>query len=182
MSYLTGKRVAMLLTNGYEDVELISPKDAVTGQGAEVDIIAPKKGTITGKHGHEETATVQSNDARAEDYDALILPGGVQNGDQIRMDEAAVAFTRAFFEQHKPVAAICHGGWILTDAGVLEGRTVTSYPSLRTDLENAGATWVNREVVVDEGLVTSRTPDDLEAFNAKVIEEIAEGKHSQQTV
>lgn len=182
MSHLTGKRVAILATNGYEDSELTSPKQAVTEHGAEVDVVAPESGSITGKNGHEEPVTLVSSEARADLFDALILPGGVVNGDQIRMDESAVAFTRAFFEQGKPVAAICHGGWILTDANVLEGRTVTSYPSLRTDLQNAGATWVNREVVVDAGLVTSRTPDDLPAFNEKLVEEIAEGKHEEQTV
>jgi len=182
MSHLTGKRVAILATNGYEDSELTSPKAAVTEHGAEVDVVAPESGSIKGKNGHEEPVTLVSGEARADLFDALILPGGVVNGDQIRMDESAVAFTRAFFEQGKPVAAICHGGWILTDANVLEGRTVTSYPSLRTDLENAGATWVNREVVVDAGLVTSRTPDDLPAFNEKLVEEIAEGKHEEQTV
>lgn len=182
MSHLTGKRVAILATNGYEDSELVSPKQAITEHGAEAVVIAPEPGVITGKNGHEETVQLASAGARAEEFDALILPGGVQNGDQLRLDRAAVAFTRAFFEQQKPVAAICHGGWILTDAGVLEGRTVTSYPSLRTDLENAGATWVDKEVVVDAGLVTSRTPADLDAFNAKLVEEIAEGKHDEQTV
>lgn len=182
MSHLTGKRVAILATNGYEDSELVSPKQAITEHGAEAVVIAPEPGVITGKHGHEEAVQLASAGARAEEFDALILPGGVQNGDQLRLDRAAVAFTRAFFEQQKPVAAICHGGWILTDAGVLEGRTVTSYPSLRTDLENAGATWVDKEVVVDAGLVTSRTPADLDAFNAKLVEEIAEGKHDEQTV
>lgn len=182
MSHLTGKHVAILATDGFEDVELTSPYDAVTEHGATVDIIAPKAGTITGKNGHEAEVTHTCSEVRADSYDALILPGGVVNGDHLRMDEGAVAFTRAFFEQHKPVAAICHGGWILTDAGVVKGRTLTSYPSLRTDLENAGATWVNREVIVDQGLVTSRTPEDLEAFNAKAVEEIAEGKHREQTV
>ena len=181
MSHLTGKRVAILATNGYEDSELTSPRDAVSGQGAETVIVAPEAGVITGKKVHEETVQLTRADARAEEFDALILPGGVVNGDHLRLDQAAVAFTRAFFEQQKPVAAICHGGWIMTDARVLEGRTVTSYPSLRTDLENAGATWVDREVVVDQGLVTSRTPDDLDAFNEKLIEEIAEGKHDEQT-
>ena len=181
MSHLTGKRVAILATNGYEDSELTSPKEAVLGHGAKTVIVAPESGTITGKNGHEEDVQLTTEDARAEEFDALILPGGVVNGDQLRLDQAAVAFTRAFFEQKKPVAAICHGGWIMADARVLEGRTVTSYPSLRTDLENAGATWVDREVVVDQGLVTSRTPDDLDAFNEKIVEEISEGKHDEQT-
>lgn len=124
--------------------------------------------------------SLASADARADDFHALVLPGGVVNGDQIRLDAAAVSLTRDFFAQHKPVAAICHGGWILADADVLQGRKVTSYLSLRTDLQNAGATWVDEEVVVDQGLVTSRTPDDLPAFNAKLVEEIAEGKHAGQ--
>ncbi|HMO12271.1 MAG TPA: DJ-1/PfpI family protein, partial [Actinotalea sp.] len=115
-------------------------------------------------------------------FDALVLPGGVVNGDHLRMDEDAVAFVRAFFEGHKPVGVICHGGWILTDADVLRGRTLTSYPSLRTDLRNAGATWVDEEVVVDAGLVSSRTPADLPAFNDKLVEEIGEGEHEGQTV
>lgn len=177
MSHLTGKRVAVFATDGFEDSELTSPMQTVMDHGASVDVVSTDAGYITGSKGHEEPVNVVTADARAELYDALVLPGGVSNGDTIRMDQAAVAFTRAFFESGKPVAAICHGGWILTDAGVLKGRTVTSYPSLRTDLENAGATWIDRDVVVDQGLVTSRTPDDLDAFNEKVVEEFAEGKH-----
>src|SRR5690606_22672377 len=122
-----------------------------------------------------------SAEVNASDYHALVLPGGVVNGDQMRLDERAVEFTRDFFAQHKPVGAICHGGWILADAGVLDGRKVTSYPSLRTDLQNAGAASVDEEVVVDQGLVTSRTPDDLPAFNRNLVEEVAEGKHEGQT-
>lgn len=177
MTHLTGKRVAILATNGFEDSELVSPMRAVMDHGASVDVVAPEAGSITGAKGYVETVSVTTSDARPEDYDALILPGGVVNGDHLRMDASAVNFARAFAEARKPIAAICHGGWILTDADVLRGRTVTSYPSLRTDLVNAGATWVDREVVVDEGLVTSRTPDDLDAFNEKVVEEIAEGRH-----
>ncbi|MFV0433603.1 MAG: type 1 glutamine amidotransferase domain-containing protein [Leucobacter sp.] len=181
MSHLTGKRVAILATNGFEDSELTEPLAAVQEHGAEVDIVSTNTGTIRGKNGYEAIVSLASADARADDYDALVLPGGVENGDRIRMDLDAVDLTRGFFEQHKPVAAICHGGWILTDADVLRGRRVTSYPSLQTDLRNAGATWTDEEVVVDQGLVTSRTPDDLPAFNAKLVEEIAEGKHSGQT-
>lgn len=181
MTHLTGKRVAILATNGFEDSELTEPLAAVREHGAEVDIISTSTGTIRGKNGYEAIVSRATSAARADDYDALVLPGGVVNGDRIRMDLDAVAFTRRFFEQHKPVAAICHGGWILTDANVLRGRRVTSYPSLQTDLRNAGATWVDAEVVVDQGLVTSRTPDDLPAFNAKLIEEIAEGRHTGQT-
>ncbi|RGE24179.1 type 1 glutamine amidotransferase domain-containing protein [Leucobacter sp. wl10] len=181
MSHLTGKRVAILATNGFEDSELTGPISAVREHGAEVEIVSTNTGTIRGKNGYETHVARASADARADDYDALVLPGGVENGDRIRLDQSAVALTRAFFEQHKPVAAICHGGWILADADVLRGRTVTSFASLRTDLRNAGATWVDEEVVVDQGLVTSRTPDDLPAFNAKLIEEIAEGDHPGQT-
>ncbi|WP_336658915.1 type 1 glutamine amidotransferase domain-containing protein [Leucobacter sp. USHLN153] len=180
MSHLTGKRVAVLATNGFEDSELTEPISAVTEHGAEVTVVAPEVGTITGKNGHEQEATLSTADANASDFDALVLPGGVVNGDQIRLDSKAVDFTRDFFSQHKPVGAICHGGWILADADVLQGRKVTSYASLRTDLQNAGATWVDEEVVVDEGLVTSRTPDDLPAFNSKLVEEIGEGKHEGQ--
>jgi len=181
MTHLTGKRVAILATNGFEDSELTEPLTAVHEHGAEVEIVSTNTGTIRGEHGYEAVVSRSTADASAGDYDALVLPGGVANGDRIRLDEQAVTLVRDFFEQHKPVAAICHGGWILADADVLDGRRVTSYPSLRTDLRNAGATWVDEEVVVDQGLVTSRTPDDLPAFNAKLVEEIAEGKHSGQT-
>lgn len=178
MNSLSGKRIAILATDGYEDSELADPLAALTGQGASVEVVSTEQGIISGKKGHEVTASRSSAEARADDYDALVLPGGVVNGDRIRLDEHAVSFTRGFFEQRKPVAAICHGGWILADADVLRGRRITSYPSLKTDLRNAGAEWVDEEVVVDQGLVTSRTPDDLPAFNAKLIEEIAEGRHS----
>ncbi|MBL3686158.1 type 1 glutamine amidotransferase [Leucobacter zeae] len=181
MSHLNGKRIAILATNGFEDSELTEPLTAVREHGAEVELVSTETGTIRGKHGYEAVVSRSSSDVRADEYDALILPGGVENGDRIRMDLNAVAFTRHFFEQHKPVAAICHGGWILADADVLRGRRVTSYPSLRTDLENAGATWVDEEVVVDQGLVTSRTPQDLPAFTAKLVEEVAEGEHRGQT-
>lgn len=181
MTHLTGKRVAFLATDGYEDSELTSPLEALTGHQATVDIVAPEAGEITGKNGHKQPVTLTTGEANADEYDALVLPGGVENGDKIRMDEPAIEFVRSFFQQKKPVAAICHGGWILADADVLRWRKVTSYPSLKTDLRNAGAEWVDEEVVVDQGLVTSRTPDDLPAFNAKLIEEIAEGRHQGQT-
>lgn len=180
MADLNGKRVAFLATNGYEDSELTSPWEAVTAAGAQAVLVSPEQ-RVTGKKGHEQDADVAVAEARAEDFDGLVLPGGVVNGDKIRMDADAVRFTRDFFAQHKPVAVICHGGWILTDADVVRGRTLTSYPSLRTDLTNAGATWVDEEVVVDQGLVSSRTPDDLPAFNAKLVEELAEGPHEGQT-
>lgn len=181
MASLDGKKVAFLLTNGFEDSELTSPWEAVTGEGAEAVLVSPESGTLTGKKGHEASVDQSVAEADANGFDALVLPGGVANGDKLRMDEAAVAFTRAFFEAGKPVGVICHGGWILTDADVLRGRTLTSYASLKTDLRNAGAEWVDEEVVVDQGLVSSRTPDDLPAFNAKLVEEIGEGVHEGQT-
>ncbi|MGP3536188.1 type 1 glutamine amidotransferase domain-containing protein [Microbacterium sp. RD1] len=181
MTDLTGKRIAFLLTDGYEDSELTSPWEAVTGAGATAVLVSPAEGAVTGKNGHEQAVDLASTVADAADFDALVLPGGVVNADHLRLDGPSVGFTRDFFAQHKPVGVICHGGWILTEADVLEGRTLTSYPSLQTDLRNAGATWVDEEVVVDAGLVSSRTPDDLPAFNDKVIEEIAEGEHEDQT-
>lgn len=181
MTHLNGKRVAFLLTDGFEDSELTSPWEAVTATGAEAVLVSTGSGMITGKKGHEATVDLTSADANSADFDALMLPGGVANADKIRMDEDAVQFARGFFEQHKPVGVICHGAWILADADVLRDRTLTSYPSLKTDLRNAGATWVDEEVVVDAGLVSSRTPKDLPAFNAKLVEEISEGVHTGQT-
>ncbi|GLJ79390.1 protease [Microbacterium imperiale] len=182
MSTLDGKRIAFLATDGFEDSELTSPWQAVSDAGATVVLVAPEAGEITGKNGHAQRVDVVSADASADDYDALVLPGGVVNADNLRLDPNAVDFAREFFEQHKPVGAICHAAWILAEADVLSGRTLTSFPSLRTDLVNAGANWVDEEVVVDQGLVSSRTPDDLPAFNAKVIEEVEEGQHAGQTV
>ena len=181
MSTLDGKKIAFLATDGFEDSELTSPWQAVSDAGATVVLVAPESGEITGKNGHSQKVDVVTSDAEADEYDALVLPGGVVNADNLRLDANAVDFTRAFFEQHKPVGAICHAAWILAEADVLSGRTLTSFPSLRTDLVNAGATWVDEEVVVDQGLVSSRTPDDLPAFNAKVVEEIEEGEHAGQT-
>ena len=182
MSTLNGKRVAFLATDGFEDSELTSPWQAVSDAGGTPVMVAPASGTITGKNGHEQSVDLTSDKADAAEFDALVLPGGVVNADDLRLDEDAVRFTRDFFAQHKPVGAICHAAWILAEAKVLDGRTLTSYPSLKTDLVNAGATWVDEEVHVDAGLVSSRTPDDLPAFNAKVVEEVAEGKHQEQTV
>ena len=186
MTDLSGKTVAFLLKRGVEQPELTKPWATVASAGGKPVLVSEEHGTITAligdwDRGDDFTVDVTLDEADPADYDALVLPGGVANGDRIRLDEQAVTLVRDFFEQHKPVAAICHGGWILADADVLDGRRVTSYPSLRTDLRNAGATWVDEEVVVDQGLVTSRTPDDLPAFNAKLVEEIAEGKHSGQT-
>ncbi|MCP2030971.1 protease I [Okibacterium sp. HSC-33S16] len=178
---ISGKKVAFLLTDGFEDSELTSPWQAVTDAGAEAVLVSPEIGTITGKNGHEQQVDVRSADASSTKFDALMLPGGVVNADHLRMDDDSIAFARTFFEEHKPVGVICHGAWILIEAGVVNGRELTSYPSLKTDLTNAGANWVDEEVVVDSGLVSSRTPDDLPAFNAKLVEEIAEGEHAGQT-
>ena len=174
MTELSGRRVAFLATNGFEDSELTSPWEAVTSAGAQAVLVSPEAGSISGEKGHEAHVDLAASDASSQDFDALVLPGGVANGDKLRLDAAAVAFVRGFFAQGKPVGAICHGGWILTDADVVVGRTMTSYPSLRTDLPNAGARWVDEEVVVDDRLVTSRTPDDLPAFNDRLVREIAD--------
>jgi protease I len=181
---LNGKRIAILATDGVEQVELTEPKKALDQAGAKTSVVSPKSGSIKGwQHDHwgdEIPVDLPLDQARADDFDALLLPGGVMNPDQLRMNERAVQFTKDFFRAGKPVAAICHGPWLLAEAGVVKGRTVTSWPSLKTDLRNAGADWVDREVVTDEGLVTSRKPDDIPAFNAKMIEEFTEGKHEGQ--
>lgn len=173
MANLNGKKIAVIATNGFEDSELASPVEAVQEAGGEVSIISTEAGSINGKNGTEEKVTLTSAEAKAEDYDALILPGGTSNADKIRMDSDAVDFVKGIFGANKPTAVICHGGWILTDADVLGGRTLTSYPSLKTDLTNAGATWVDEEVHVDNGLISSRTPADLNAFNEALLEEFA---------
>jgi protease I len=182
---LEGKKVAFLVANeGVEQIELTEPLDAVREAGAEAHLIAPEKGEIQAFNHLDKADTFDADrgldEADASDYDALVLPGGVANPDILRMEKGAVAFTRSFFEQGKPVAAICHGPWTLVEADVVRDRTLTSWPSIQTDIRNAGGTWVDEEVHVDEGLVTSRKPDDLEAFCAKAIEEIAEGKHESQ--
>jgi protease I len=181
MGQLDGAKVAFLLTDGFEDSELTSPWQAVVDEGGAPALVSPKDGSVEGKKGHTQGVDLSTGAASADDFDALVLPGGVVNADHLRMDEDAVSFAAAFFGQHKPVAVICHGAWILTDADVVRGRRLTSYPSLRTDLRNAGAEWVDEEVVVDQGLVSSRTPEDLPAFNAKLVEEFAEGRHAGQT-
>jgi deglycase len=178
MENLNGKRVAFLLTDGFEDSELASPWQAVTEAGAAATLVSPTEDEVTGKNGHTQTVDLMVARADAANFDALVLPGGVVNADHLRMDESSIAFVKDFFAEQKPVGVICHGAWILIEAGVVEGRTLTSYPSLRTDLRNAGAEWVDEEVVVDAGLVSSRTPDDLPAFNDKVVEQIAEGAHA----
>ncbi len=180
---LEGKRVAFLFTEGVEQVELTEPRDAVQKAGADVDLISLQAGEVQMfnhlDQGDTVTAERAVSDADPSEYDALVIPGGVANPDQLRTDSDAVQFVRAFFEQDKPVGIICHGPWMLVEADVARGRTVTSWPSLQTDLRNAGATWVDNEVVVDNGLVTSRKPDDLPAFCAKLVEEFAEGRHEQ---
>ncbi|MDQ1128152.1 type 1 glutamine amidotransferase domain-containing protein [Microbacterium sp. SORGH_AS_0888] len=173
MTELTDKRIAFLATDGYEDSELTSPWNAVTLAGGDPVMVAPSGDRIEGKNGHLHRVDLSARDARAEDFDALVLPGGVVNADHLRMDEDAVAFARAFFDEGKPVAAICHAAWTLVEADVVAGRTLTSYPSLATDLRNAGATWVDQEVVVDGDLISSRTPDDLPAFNAALVDGVA---------
>ncbi|RJS91253.1 type 1 glutamine amidotransferase domain-containing protein [Salinisphaera sp. Q1T1-3] len=183
---LQGKKIAFLAADGFEQVELTRPWNDLKKAGATVELISIKSGEIQGMNADINKADTFAVDktvdqVSAGDYHGLVLPGGVVNPDALRANEKAVQFTRDFFAQHKPVAAICHAPILLIEAGVLDGRTVTSFPSIKTDIQNAGATWVDQEVVCDEGLVTSRTPDDLDAFCAKAIEEFAEGKHEDQT-
>ncbi len=173
MGHLDNRTVAFLLTDGFEDSELTSPWQAVADAGGTPVLVSPQDETVEGKNGHQQSVDLGAEGASADGFDALVLPGGVVNADHLRMDAASVAFTAAFVDQHKPIAVICHGAWILTEADGVRGRRMTSYPSLRTDLTNAGAEWVDEEVVVDEGLVSSRTPDDLPAFNAALLEELA---------
>ena len=178
---LSGKTVAILATDGFEESELTHPLAALRNAGAQVHVIAPEAGSIQGFKHFDKGETVQVDrtlaDARAEDYDAVLVPGGLFNPDALRTDAAAIAFVKAIAGAGKTVAAICHGPWVLADAGLLKGRDVTSVGSIRKDLENAGARWSDTAVATDNGIVTSRTPKDLEAFSAKVIEEIAEGRH-----
>lgn len=181
---LDGKKVAILATNGFEQDELFSPLEALRTANAEVKIVSPEKDQIKGwkytDWGKKINVDVPLEEARPEDFDALVLPGGVINPDHLRREPAAVRFVKAFFQTGKPVAAICHGPQMLIEADVVRGRKLTSFPSIKTDLKNAGANWVDEEAVVDNGLVTSRSPDDLTAFNAKMIEEIAEGIHMRK--
>ena len=182
---LQGKRIAFLVANeGVEQVELTEPLEAVREAGAEVDLLAPDESDVQAFNhldkGETFTPDRAVGDAEAGDYDGLVLPGGVANPDQLRTKPEAVEFVRAFFAAGKPVGAICHAPWTLVEADVVRGRTLTSWPSLQTDLRNAGAEWVDEEVHVDQGLVSSRKPDDLEAFNAKIVEEFAEGTHADQ--
>lgn len=173
MSHLTNVKVAVIATHNFEDSELTGPVEAVKEHGATVTILSTEAGTIEGKNGTSVAVDATTAAADPAEFDALILPGGTGNADKIRMDVDAVDFVKKHFEAGKPVGVICHGGWILTDADVLAGRTLTSYPSLKTDLRNAGATWVDEEVHVDNGLISSRTPKDLPAFNEKIVEQFA---------
>ena len=185
MKDLSSKRVAIVATDGFEQSELVEPKKALEAAGATTEVISLKAGRIRGwaskDWGDEVAVDAVIDDASADDYDALVLPGGVMNPDKLRTNDAVLAFVRAFFEQGKPVGAICHGPWTLINAGVVKGRHLTSWPSLQLDLQNAGAMWTDEEVVSQNGLVTSRKPDDLPAFNRKLIEEIAEGVHAGRT-
>lgn len=181
---LEGLKVAILAADGFEQSELFEPRKALEEAGASVSVVSLESGEIKGWNeknwGDSVTVDLTVEEANAEDFDALQLPGGVMNPDKLRMNDAAVAFVKSFFAAGKPVAAICHAPWTLVEADVVSGRTVTSWASLRTDLENAGAKWVDEEVVVDNGLVTSRKPADIPAFNRKMIEEFAEGIHRRQ--
>jgi protease I len=178
---LEGKRVAFLATDGVEQLELTEPWDAVENAGAHAVLLSLESGKIQGFDHLDKDKTFNVDklvsESEPDDYDGLVLPGGVANPDRLRMDRDAVSFVRSFVESGKPVGVICHGPWTLVEAGVVRDRTLTSFPSLRTDLQNAGASWVDREVVVDNGLVSSRNPDDLPAFCSKIVEEFAEGKH-----
>jgi protease I len=182
---LSDKRVAILVANGFEQIEMTSPREALEGAGAETDLISIEDDAVKGwehtEWGDTFAVDVRIDDADPDDYDALLLPGGVMNPDKLRRNETVQRFVRAFFDEGKPVASICHGPWTLIDAGVSKGRRMTSYPSIQMDLKNAGVKWSDEEVVVDQGLVTSRRPDDLPAFNDKMIEEIAEGRHARRS-
>ena len=178
---LDGKKVAILVTDGFEQVEMTKPREALDEAGAETKIVSLKSGKIHGMHhadkGDKFDVDLTLDEARPEEFDALLIPGGLMNPDVLRLNDDALEFTRHFFREGKPVAAICHGPWVLIDAGVVRGRTLTSWPAIKNDVKNAGGKWVNEEFVVDNGLVTSRKPDDIPAFNKKMIEEFCEGRH-----
>ncbi len=179
---LQGQTIAIIAADGVEQIELESPRDAVQAAGARTELLSIDTGEIQAMEGDinkKDTFAVDKRvaDANADDYDGLILPGGVANPDNLRVDDDVKAFLVAFFKTGKPVGVICHGPWTLVEADLVKGRTITSFPSIRTDIVNAGGLWVDEEVVVDQGLVSSRNPDDLPAFNAKLVEEFAEGRH-----
>ena len=184
MPKLNSKKVAVLVASGFEQSEFEKPVAALKDAGAEVHVISLESGKIKGwkdkNWGDEVSVDKTVKEVHSKDYDALVLPGGVMNPDQLRRNKDAVSFVSGFFAEHKPIAAICHAPWTLIETGALKGRTITSYPSLRTDLINAGANWVDQEVVVDNGLVTSRDPRDLPAFCKKMVEEIGEGRHNDK--
>ena len=173
MADLNGKNIAIIATDGFEDSELTSPKEAVESAGATTKVISTEAGEIEGKKGAKVAVDAKTADATADEFDALILPGGTVNADAIRTDSDAVALVKAFKDAGKPIGVICHGGWILTEADLIKDVKLTSVVNVKTDLVNAGANWVDEEVVVDSGFISSRTPDDLPAFNAKLIEEFA---------
>jgi protease I len=181
---LNGKKVAIVATDMVEQIELTEPWKALEAAGAEVELVSLEHGEIQGFNHYDKADKFEVDrtfgEVSADDYDALAVPGGVGNPDTLRMDEQAVRFVRGFFEAGKPVAAICHGPWLLVEADVVRGRTITSWPSLKTDIRNAGGNWVDEEVVVDDGLVTSRKPDDLPAYSEKMVEQFAEGVHRDQ--
>lgn len=181
MATLSGKKIAIITENGFEQVELTSPKQALEAAGAKVDVVSPEKGKVKAwdndHWGIEVPVDVELKNANANDYDGLLIPGGVMNPDKMRMNPDCVAFAQQFMDSGKPVAAICHGPWLLVEANRVKGKTMTSFPSIQTDLKNAGVNWVDKEVVVDNGLITSRSPKDLDAFNRKIVEEFAEGNH-----
>ena len=178
---LNGKKVAILVAEGFEQAEMTEPRKALESAGAKTEIVSPAKGEVQGWNHFDKAdrfpVDVAIDSANADDYDALLLPGGVANPDQLRTNPKAVQFVKRFMESGKPVGVICHGPWTLIEAGVLKGRKITSWPSLKTDLLNAGASWVDQEVVVDKGLVSSRKPADIPAFSRKLVEEIGEGQH-----
>jgi len=182
---LDQKRIAILVASGFEQVELTEPRQALLDAGAKVDIVSPEEGSVRGWNHYDKGDTfavdITLNAADPSQYDALLLPGGTVNPDQLRVNDAAIAFIKAFFAAEKPVAAICHGPWTLVEAGAVQGRKVTSWPSLQTDLKNAGGHWVDQEVVVDNGLITSRNPDDIPAFNHCLIDAIAQRDSQLQT-
>lgn len=184
MQELDGTRVAVLVAEGFEQVEMQKPMEALKKAGAEPRIVSPAQGKVQGWNHFDKAdkfnVDVALDDADANDFDALLLPGGVANPDQLRMKPKAVAFVKAFMDAGKPVAVICHGSWTLIEADAVRGRRMTSWPSLKKDLQNAGAEWVDEEVVVDQGLVSSRKPQDLPAFCAKMVEEFAEGSHARR--